>query len=45
MVSSVVEQQLMLFDGQRVVAVQIGAQPPVGIEVIDLGAATRPSGH
>jgi hypothetical protein len=37
-VSSVVEQPLVLFDGQHVVAVQTGARPPAGIEVIDLGA-------
>jgi imidazolonepropionase-like amidohydrolase len=38
--SSVVEQPLVLIDGQRVVSVQAGAQPPAGTEVIDLGPAT-----
>jgi imidazolonepropionase-like amidohydrolase len=39
-VSSVAGRPLVLIDGQRVVAVQTSAQPPAGIEVIDLGAAT-----
>jgi len=39
-VSSVAGQPLVLIDGQRVAAVQTGGQPPAGIEVIDLGAAT-----
>jgi imidazolonepropionase-like amidohydrolase len=39
-VSSVAGRPLVLIDGQRVVAVQAGGQPPAGIEVIDLGAAT-----
>ena len=38
--SSVVEQPLVLIDGQRVVSVQAGGQPPAGTEVIDLGSAT-----
>jgi imidazolonepropionase-like amidohydrolase len=38
--NSVAGQPLVLVDGQRVVAVQTGGQPPAGIEVIDLGAAT-----
>lgn len=39
-VSPVAGQPLVLVEGRRVVAVQTGAQPPAGIEVIDLGAAT-----
>jgi imidazolonepropionase-like amidohydrolase len=39
-VTSVAGPSLVLVDGRRVVAVQTGAQPPAGIEVIDLGAAT-----
>jgi imidazolonepropionase-like amidohydrolase len=39
-VSLVAGRPLVLIDGQRVVAVQAGAQPPAGTEVIDLGAAT-----
>jgi imidazolonepropionase-like amidohydrolase len=40
-VSSVAGRPLVLIDGQRVAAVQAdGGQPPAGIEVIDLGAAT-----
>jgi imidazolonepropionase-like amidohydrolase len=39
-VSLVAGRPLVLIDGQRVVAVQAGGQPPAGMEVIDLGAAT-----
>jgi imidazolonepropionase-like amidohydrolase len=39
-VSSVAGKPLVLIDGQRVVAVQAGGEPPAGTEVIDLGAAT-----
>lgn len=39
-VSPVAGQPLVLVEGRGVVAVQTGAQPPAGIEVIDLGAAT-----
>lgn len=38
--NSVAGRPLVLIDGQRVVAVQADGQPPAGIEVIDLGAAT-----
>jgi imidazolonepropionase-like amidohydrolase len=39
-VGVVAGRPLVLIDGQRVVAVLAGGQPPAGMEVIDLGATT-----